>query len=82
MHRRQEKKLNGNVIFLQAKVNKAEKVRSEIRLAKADPAYLKNNEIQILEQKLKSIQDIFKEIQGTNRLQFKIAFYSVTVAKS
>ena len=82
MHPRQEKKLKGNVIFLQAKVNKATKVRSEIRLAKADPAYLKNNEIQILERKLKSIQDIFKEIQGATRLQSERAFYCMTVAKS
>jgi len=72
---RQDKRLKQNVTFLQTKVNKAEKVRSEIRLAKADPAYLKSNEIQLLERKQKAIQDIFRKIQGPGRLESKETFF-------
>jgi hypothetical protein len=61
--------MKSNLTYLQAKVEKAEKIRGEIRLAKVDPAYLKTKEIQILQQKLKAGQDILKRIQGTSRLQ-------------
>ena len=60
---RQEKRLKKNIIYFETKTKEDKKVKAEIRLAKADPAYLNDEDIRILEQKMKPMENIFRKIQ-------------------